>query len=145
MGKHGESWENMETMENIESMGKIENINQMTKNSMYGHGWKENYIRAWRTLSWVSSRWENMMRNVEPCLQYLVIPPEWRVSLYYQYLYLCFQYFFVPQRLFLGSGGVPCRTLTPPVPLGTLRAHICHQGAEISVVNILHNSNKNRK
>ena len=31
MGKHGESWENMETMENIESMGKIENINQKPK------------------------------------------------------------------------------------------------------------------
>ena len=53
-----------------------------------------------------------------------------------------FPIFFVPQRLFLGSGGVPCRTLTPPVPLGTLRAHICHQGAQISIVNILQNLNK---
>ena len=24
------------------------------------------------------------------------------------------------------GGSVPCRTLTPPVPLGTLQAHICH-------------------
>ena len=59
-------WENMESMENTENMVKMENINLMTENSIYGHRWKENYLRAWRTLSWVSSRWENIKRNVEP-------------------------------------------------------------------------------
>ena len=36
-------------------------------------------IHAWRTWSWVSSRWENIKRNVEPGLQYVILPPEWRV------------------------------------------------------------------
>ena len=29
---------------------------------------KNHNMRTWRTWSWVSSRWENFKRNVEPCL-----------------------------------------------------------------------------
>ena len=44
-------------------------VNQMTQNTLLRHLWRrlKNYnICAWRTWSYVSSRWENIKRNVEP-------------------------------------------------------------------------------
>ena len=34
---------------------------------IYGDSWKKYKSRAWRTWFWVSSRWDNIKRNVEPC------------------------------------------------------------------------------
>ena len=56
-------------MENKENMKKVENINQMTQNTLFVT--RNKNIRARRTCSRVTSKWENIKRNVEPCLSHV--------------------------------------------------------------------------